>query len=98
MTFAQRVSTAVSMRRVFRFLLVAGAALAAVTVGWVALYRFVPPPGTPLMLIRMAEGAGIEKSWRDLDEISPNLAQAVIASEDSLFCSHAGFDWTSLRQ
>jgi monofunctional biosynthetic peptidoglycan transglycosylase len=46
----------------------------------------------------MAEGAGIEKSWRGLDEISPNLAQAVIASEDSLFCSHAGFDWASLRQ
>ena len=51
-----------------------------------------------LMLIRMVEGAGIDKSWRGLDNISPNLAQAVIASEDTLFCSHAGFDWASMRQ
>jgi monofunctional biosynthetic peptidoglycan transglycosylase len=98
MTLAQRVSTAVTRRHVFRFLLALGAALAAVTIGWVVLYRFVPPPGTPLMLTRMVEGAGIEKSWRSLDEISPSLAQAVIASEDSLFCSHAGFDWVSMRQ
>jgi monofunctional glycosyltransferase len=98
MTSAQRVSTVLSWRRVFRFLLVTGVALAAVSIGLVALYRFVPPPGTPLMLIRMVEGAGIDKSWRSLDEISPNLAQAVIASEDTLFCSHAGFDWASMRQ
>jgi monofunctional glycosyltransferase len=98
MTFAQRVSTAASWRQVFRFLLVTGVALAAVSIGLVVLYRFVTPPGTPLMLIRMVEGAGIDKSWRSLDGISPNLAQAVIASEDTLFCSHAGFDWASMRQ
>jgi monofunctional biosynthetic peptidoglycan transglycosylase len=98
MTFAQRVTRAVSGRQVLRFLFVMGVALAAVSVGWVTLYRFVPPPGTPLMLIRMAGGAGIDKSWRSLDEISPNLSQAVIASEDTLFCSHAGFDWASMRQ
>lgn len=98
MTFAQRVSRAVSGRQIIRFLFVAGVALAAVSIGWIALYRFVPPPGTPLMLIRMADGAGIDKSWRSLDDISPSLAQAVIASEDTLFCSHAGFDWASLRQ
>jgi len=40
MTFAQRFSTAISWRRVFRFLLVTGVALAAVTVGWIILYRF----------------------------------------------------------
>ena len=28
----------------------------------VALYRYVPPPGTPLMLLRRVEGYGIHKA------------------------------------
>ena len=28
----------------------------------VALYRVLPPPGTPLMLIRLVEGYGIDKA------------------------------------
>ena len=74
MTFAQRVSTAVSWRQVFRFLLVTGVALAAVSIGWVALYRFVPPPGTPLMLIRMVEGPASTKAgaaWTRSPPTSP---------------------------
>lgn len=79
-------------------MLAIGLGVAAVTVGWVALYRVVPPPGTPLMLIRAIDGAGIEKDWVGLESLSDALPRAVIASEDSLFCSHAGFDWASLRQ
>src|SRR5437764_14770805 len=48
----------------------------------VALYRFLPPAGTPLMLIRRVEGYGIDKSWRPLDQISPHLIRAVMAGED----------------
>jgi hypothetical protein len=33
----------------------------------VALYRVLPPPGTPLMLIRRVEGYRIDKSWRPLE-------------------------------
>src|SRR5205807_9091349 len=57
------------------------------------LYPHVPPPATPLMLLRFAEGHGIRKSWRPLDEISPALVRAVMASEDQRFCQHRGFDW-----
>lgn len=61
------------------------------------LYRFVPPPVTPLMLIRLAEGhGGITKTWKPLSEISPNLQRAVIASEDAKFCQHSGFDWDAV--
>jgi monofunctional biosynthetic peptidoglycan transglycosylase len=59
----------------------------------VALYRFLPPPGTPLMLIRRVEGYGIDKSWRPLDQISPHLIRAAMAGEDARFCRHHGFDW-----
>ena len=63
----------------------------------VMLYRHVPPPATPLMLLRFAEGYGIRKSWRPLDEISPALVRAVMASEDQRFCLHHGFDWDAIE-
>lgn len=62
----------------------------------ILIYRFVPPPATILMLVRLVEGEGLDKSWRSLDEISPKLAQAVIASEDNRFCQHFGFDWQEI--
>lgn len=62
----------------------------------VLIYAIVPPPATPLMLIRLAEGYGISKSWRPLSEISPNLQRAVIAAEDGKFCVHGGFDWEAV--
>ena len=85
------------MRRRTRLL---GAIVLALLLGPLALlaiYRLMPPPGTPLMLIRAAQGQGIDYRWRPLDAIAPYLAQAVIASEDNLFCRHSGFDAEALR-
>jgi monofunctional biosynthetic peptidoglycan transglycosylase len=62
----------------------------------VALYRVVPPPGTPLMLLRLVQGYGIDRSWRPLDEISPHLIRAAMAGEDTRFCRHRGFDWGAI--
>jgi monofunctional biosynthetic peptidoglycan transglycosylase len=61
-------------------------------------YRFVPPPGTPLMLKRLAQGRGLEREWVPLGRVSPHLARAVIASEDNLFCRHWGIDAAALRE
>jgi len=36
--------------------------------------------------------------WRDLEQISPEAAIAVIASEDQLFPFHWGFDFESIRK
>jgi monofunctional biosynthetic peptidoglycan transglycosylase len=58
----------------------------------ILVYRFVPPPVTPLMLIRALEGEKIDYRWMPLERISPHLAHAVIASEDNRFCEHWGFD------
>lgn len=62
----------------------------------ISIYSILPPPATPLMLIRAVEGYGISKTWRPLSEISPNLQRAVIAAEDSKFCQHGGFDWEAV--
>ena len=62
----------------------------------ILVYAVVPPPATPLMLIRAIEGHGISKQWKPLDEISPHLQRAVIAAEDGKFCRHGGFDWEAV--
>ncbi len=62
----------------------------------VVLYRFVAPPVTPLMLIRMAQGEGLQRRWVSVEAVSPQLMRAVVASEDATFCSHHGFDWQAI--
>jgi monofunctional biosynthetic peptidoglycan transglycosylase len=62
------------------------------------LQRFLPIPATFLMTTRMLEGEGRDYRWRSLDDISPRLVQAVIASEDSTFCAHRGFDMAAIEK
>lgn len=38
-----------------------------------------------------------ERQWVSVDEISPNLVNAVIMSEDGQFCLHNGVDWGALK-
>jgi len=64
----------------------------------VILYRFIPPPVTPLMVIRAVEGRGLDHRWRSIDKVSPALPRALIAAEDSGFCEHHGFDFNALQK
>lgn len=59
---------------------------------WVALYRLVPPPITVLMIERLVQGHGLDRRWVPIGRIAPVMVRAVIASEDSRFCQHDGFD------
>jgi monofunctional biosynthetic peptidoglycan transglycosylase len=36
--------------------------------------------------------------WQPIDQISPNLAKAVLAGEDARFFEHHGFDWESINK
>ena len=84
-----------------RLLRLVGVLVLAVLIGPPAMmlvYRLLPPPVTPLMLIRLTEGYGIDKDWTSIDAISPSLQRAVLASEDAKFCLHDGFDWESLEK
>jgi monofunctional glycosyltransferase len=68
------------------------------------LFRFINPPATPLMYIRVIENISdqkkpaINKDWKSLKEISPNLVLAVIASEDNNFESHYGVDLKAIEK
>lgn len=73
-------------------LLVFGAPLA-----WVGLYGVFEAPGTLLMAKRASEGENVRRSARKLSQISPALVRAVIAAEDSGFCTHDGFEIDAIK-
>ncbi len=70
----------------------------------VIVYRYVPVQVTPLMVVRACEKirAGASPLWHHrwvaLDEMSPYVAVAVIASEDQRFVEHHGFDMDAIRK
>ena len=69
----------------------------------VLLLKWVPVRYTPVMLkrafqFRKVENFHSERKWVSLEDISPELIQAVIASEDNRFCEHDGFDWKEVRK
>ena len=72
--------------------------LLALLLGSVVVPRLVPPPLTFLMVSRSLEGEGLSYRWRSLDDVSPRLVEAVIASEDSTFCAHRGFDMKAIEK
>lgn len=64
----------------------------------ILIFRFVPPPLTPLMVLRAAQGHGLSKDWVSYDRIAPALPRSVIAAEDNTFCEQSlGFDIPALR-
>ena len=61
----------------------------------VLLYRVVPPPFTPLMLLR---GRPVNYEWVPMTRIAPVLARSVLTAEDETFCTHHGFDAAALQK
>jgi len=84
-------------RRLRLWLILALIAVLLAPAAVLLLYRVVPPPFTPLMIIRYGQGEAIDKEWRGLDAIAPALPRSVIAAEDNLFCRHMGFDREALK-
>lgn len=85
-------------RRLGRLLLKILAGLVAMWIGLIVFYRWVDPPVTPLMLLRLTEEAGIDHRTRPLERIAPALVRAVIAAEDNRFCIHRGIDWPAVGE
>ena len=70
----------------------------------VIVFRFVPIPFTPLMIVRVVEQwiagkpARLVKDWESLDNLSKNIPLAVMASEDQKFIAHWGFDTEAIAK
>lgn len=74
------------------------------SVGLVLVYRIVPVPITPLVMIRSAESIfqdellGMQKDWVSLEEMSPFLQKAALTAEDYNFYQHNGFDYEAIEK
>ena len=85
-------------RKIVRILALTSLVLMLIATATIIAYRFIPPPGSTLMLGRAVTGKPIRHTWVPISKISPNIIRAVITSEDSRFCSHYGIDWVEIRQ
>lgn len=91
-------------KKVYRFLLKTMLWFFGISILLVVLFKFVPIPFTPLMVVRAIENKidGNEMvcshEWKPIEEISVNLQKAVIASEDARFLTHRGFDFDAIEK
>jgi len=61
-----------------------------------SIFRWFNPPATPLMVSEYHRLGHVAYSWVDLENMSPNVPLAIVASEDANFCLHNGFDFDAI--
>lgn len=75
-----------------------------ISITLVILFRWVPIPITPLMVVRCVEQKSegkkmkLDKSWKPLEELSPHLQLAVVCCEDQNYLKHNGFDFGAIEK
>lgn len=91
-------------RKVWRVLWVSILVLWGFTIFQVLFCAVFNPPLTPLMVKRFFQQVKdpervvrFERDYVSLDEISPNLVNAVVVSEDGLYMYHHGFDIRQMK-
>ncbi len=62
---------------------------------WVFLYKYIQVPITATM---MMDENGAKREWVPLSKIDDDMHRAIIAAEDSKFCSHDGFDRDAIKR
>ena len=89
------------LKKIKRFIILTLVAFCTMSTSWVLLYKWTPVKWTPLMLKRTVQNIGEKdykntRTWVDLEDISPVMVRAVMASEDGRFMEHWGFDLKEL--
>ena len=89
------------LKKIKRFVILTLVAFCTMSTSWVLLYKWAPVKWTPLMLKRTVQNIGEKgykntRTWVDLEDISPIMVRAVMASEDGRFMEHWGFDLKEL--
>jgi monofunctional biosynthetic peptidoglycan transglycosylase len=92
------------LKKFWIFIWKATISLFIISITSVIIFRWIPVPVTPLMLIRCIEqkihgkDLKLKKDWVSFKEISPNLQLAVVCSEDQNFINHNGFDFGAIEK
>src|SRR4051794_16650465 len=84
-------------RRIIGWIVKLVAAFFIISILWVLIYRFVPPPITMTMIGDVFAGRGLHKDWMPIRDIDRDMVRAAISAEDSKFCQHNGFDFEAIE-
>lgn len=63
----------------------------------IVIFRFIPIPTSPYMILETFKDEPVSYSWVNLEDMSANLPLSVVAAEDVNFCNHWGFDVAAIR-
>ena len=88
------------IRKSLRLLAMAFGAVVAMVFLTILLFRFVNPPTSAFMLAYQLGTAPepLRQEWVPMEEISPWMPLAVVASEDQRFPFHLGVDFEAIRK
>ena len=65
---------------------------------YIIFCKWINPPITLTQTASLLQGNGLHRDYISLDEMSPNIKLAVMASEDQLFPDHNGFDIKAIKK
>jgi len=65
---------------------------------YIVFCKWINPPITLTQTVSLLQGYGLHRDYISLDEMSPNIKLAVMASEDQLFPEHNGFDIKAIKK
>jgi monofunctional biosynthetic peptidoglycan transglycosylase len=92
------------LRVLFRLLLKITIWFIGLSLFSVILFKWVPVPITPLMLIRSGQQLvhgkelKLKHDWVPMKNISPHMQLAAVCSEDQNFFTHHGFDFGAMKK
>lgn len=92
------------IKKLFKFIFKSLFWLFVLSIILVVLFKWVPVPATPLMVIRSVEQYKNDEpmawmhQWVPIEEISKNMQLAVVCSEDQNFIKHNGFDKKAIEK
>ncbi|PQV57183.1 monofunctional biosynthetic peptidoglycan transglycosylase [Defluviimonas denitrificans] len=94
---AKRPLPRLTLRGVLRWTGRGAVALVALFLLLVILGIFINPRLTPYLIAEGWRQGGVDRVWVPIEDMAPEMARAVVASEDANFCEHWGFDMKAIR-
>ena len=82
-------------RRLLRAVCYAVGVLVLVVTAAIALFTFVNPPVTPLVVIEFLRLGSVDREWVSIESVPDHFPRSLVAAEDADFCLH--WDSTSTQ-
>ena len=84
-------------RRLLRAVCYAVGVLVLAVTAAIALFTFVNPPVTPLVVIEFVRLGSVDREWVPIESVPDHFPRSLVAAEDANFCLHWGFDLDAIR-